>query len=151
MVEAAFIDACQTYHGEPTLDAQEAYEWIMADTDWTKKRGTPIPPSELREGFFGSFDWACRWLSFDPALIRQHGLPRQTCRVSKTGHAQKTRPRVANVKHSIGHIAGLPEVHATWKRAREAWQSSHPVQPITESVTTAALESRAITSSAVYH
>jgi hypothetical protein len=129
MIESAFVDACKTYHGEPTPEALDSIEWLEARTEWTRIPDAPIPPPELREAFAGSFEWCCAWLGFNAAEVRQHGLPRMTVRARppKKSSAQKTRPIRTGHKQSPKYVAGLPEVYKVWRRARKEWQSSHPI------------------------
>jgi hypothetical protein len=75
MIELAFSDALQCgADGQPTERARDAWMWLSAKLDWTLREG-PIPPEDARQEFYGSFEWACAWLSEDPDVIRAQGLP----------------------------------------------------------------------------
>ncbi|MGO9517368.1 MAG: hypothetical protein ACLPND_10020 [Candidatus Korobacteraceae bacterium] len=100
MVEQALHDACQVRQGRPTELALESWEWLTAKTDWTL-HGGPAPPAELREGFYGSFEWACRWLGENPARVREQGL--QPCANFNDGQTRRE------------WVQGLPDVKRVWE------------------------------------
>ena len=103
MIEQAFNDAVQCgSNGQPTERARDAWAWISAKTDWTIDRG-PIPPKGIRDEFYLSFEWCCRWLSEDPDVIRAQGLP--------------PPPAMVLVKHRRARewVRGLSDVKRQWE------------------------------------
>src|ERR1017187_6786421 len=60
LIEQGFHDALAVGRdGRPTESALESWEWLTARTDWTR-HNRAIPPPELRQQFYGSFEWCCR-------------------------------------------------------------------------------------------
>jgi hypothetical protein len=117
LIEGALIDATKTSRGKPTAEALLAREWLEADCDWTRKG--VVPPLTLRqEGFPGSFDWCCRWLSLDPGEVRRNGLPYPTCSLSNRCQ-WRTRRRTVNRRNGMRYVAGLPDVIGAGARASE--------------------------------
>ena len=74
LILSAFEDARTVKNGQPTEIAREAYEWIMAETDW-RLHHKPIPPPEIRDEFPSTFEFACALLGQNPSIVRQRGLP----------------------------------------------------------------------------
>jgi hypothetical protein len=93
--------------GRPTQDALDAWEWLSAHLNWTL-RGEEVPPEELRAEYFGSFEWACQWLSEDPAEVREHGLPPPKVMIRAAGRRERE------------WIKGLPDVRRHWDIAAAA-------------------------------
>jgi hypothetical protein len=93
--------------GEPSDEAVEALTWILDDLDWTRLRradgSVPIPPREMWGELYFSFDWCCRLLEIDPAVVREEGLPS-----SRLYHENPT-------------VGGVSAVYAVWAEQRSAW------------------------------
>jgi hypothetical protein len=123
LIEAAFHECLETEHdGRPTAAALESWEWLSARLNWTL-RGEGVPPEELRSEFYGSFEWACLWLSEDPDTVRQNGLA----------------PAHAFIKSARNHrdwVAGLPDVQRRWTIAASRHEClnvtlrSRPASPV---------------------
>ena len=104
-VEQALNDALQVDDaGKPTQIARDAFEWLTAQTNWTKRPGTPIPPVELRRGHVLSFEWCCEQLHFNPDEIRRSGLQR----VSGLTHC-----------YSGMRLPGVAGIRQHWQHARQ--------------------------------
>ena len=104
MIEGAFHDALQVGRdGRPTLVALEAFEWLAAKTDWTRRKLSP-PPPELRQQFLGSFEWCATWLGEDPDRVREQGLAPTYLVGSSQGRENWHGERVR----------GLPDVQRRW-------------------------------------
>jgi hypothetical protein len=96
LIESAFHSCLETDEaGRPTQDALDAWEWLSAHLNWTL-RGK-VPPQELRSEYYGSFEWACQWLSEDPDGVRKHGLA-------------PARAFISSNRRQRDWIAGLPDV-----------------------------------------
>jgi len=109
MIVAAFHDALEVdWQGLPTERGREAVEWITARADWCYWK-KPTPPPELREEFWGSFEWACRWLGIDPETTRRDGPAREH------GNVQ-----MGTSFNDFAHVAGVGAIQAHWaaRRAR---------------------------------
>ena len=104
LIEQGFHDALAVGRdGRPTESALESWEWLTARTDWTR-HNRAIPPPELRQQFYGSFEWCCRWLDEDPERIRTQGLTPTHGIGSSQGRETWSGER----------IQGLPDVQRRW-------------------------------------
>jgi hypothetical protein len=92
----------------------DAWAWLAAKTDWTLS-GSEIPPEQLRNEFYGTFEWACRWLGESPSAIREHGLPPPRPVVFVK------RPRAREWVHGLSDIKRRWEVSAS--RGRRSFLS----------------------------
>jgi hypothetical protein len=142
LIEDAFLSACQCRNGRPTQDALDAHEWLSSSLNWTRRNDGKIPPPSLRAEYIGSFSWCCQWLGFDEDVVRETGLPRQSCRAEPfrqtvvPSHPQRTKPIKANGKHVIKHIAGLREVRERRRVAAEEWQQHSAVTNVNAALVT---------------
>jgi len=116
-------------NGEPSDDAVEALTWILEDLDWTRLRradgSVPIPPREMWGELYFSFDWCCRLLEIDPAVVREVGLP-----TSRLYHENPT-------------VGGLAAVYENWATQRAAWLRKQTEENLTLEVPLPA-EARAV-------
>jgi hypothetical protein len=104
LIESGFHDALQTRSGRPTSIALDAYEWLSAQTDWTRY-GIAAPPPELRREHYCSFEWAVSWLGEDPEKVRRQGLTPSHRVGSSQGRETWTGERVR----------GLPDIKRRWE------------------------------------
>jgi len=132
LIGSAFLDCLETRSGRPTEQAMLAYEWLLADTDYSRP-GRQIPESQdLRDGHLLSFQHCCAWLNLDPVSVLEHGLPKQTCRKDPRAwhnRPQRTRPVQTGASHTRKHVAGLGEVRQVWARAAAAWAERQAQDP----------------------
>ncbi len=105
LIETAFHDAIQTdSRGRPTERALESWQWLSARTDWTLGGKEP-PPPDVREEFFGTFEWACRWLGENPDMVRARGLPPHGALV------------FVNHQRRRDWVHGLPDIKRRWENS----------------------------------
>ena len=102
MIDQAFHDATAVGRdGLPTERALESFEWLSARTDWTIGAHS-APPAELREEFFGTFEWACRWLGEKPDRVREQGL-------------QPSPTFLGSRRSRINWVRGMTDVKRRWE------------------------------------
>lgn len=105
-LELALRDALRTHQGRPTSEALDAVTWIVARTDWTRRRG-PIPPEEIRGEIIFSFEWCCSLLDLSAQEIRQRGIR-----------------RLSGMNHrSDVWLPGLPGIRAHWAEAKREYEA----------------------------
>jgi len=124
LIETAFADAKQVDKetGQPTQLALDAVDWIMGKTDWTSLSvdlreelwRQPSPPEEIRQQFYGTFDWCCEALSFNPDEVRSAGLPHARLRNSNWKYDSPQR----NSYNENPTVGGVQGIYATWKERR---------------------------------
>ena len=107
-VEEAWECATKRFiDGEPGEDAVDSLQWLEASTDWTRLRrsdgSTPIPPREIWDELILTFDWCCRLLELEPAVVREVGLP-----TSRLWRENCT-------------VGGLAAIYENWAEQRAAW------------------------------
>lgn len=117
MIEQAFRSVCDA-NGSPSEVAQEAYDWLTCDLDWTHYG--IVPPEDLRQEYVLSFQWCCQWLNLNPDTVRRHGLPLGVVLVGTNSRKHvHSRPSNPHGRNSRTHIFGLPDVRAHWRRAAQ--------------------------------
>jgi hypothetical protein len=104
MIVQAFHDAMQCRNGKPTEQAVEAFDWLNGHTDWTLSGNDLIPPENLRQEFYGTFEWACRWLEEKPDHVRTHGLA-NVCGMGFTGGLRTVMSAWEAAEEKIGDIS----------------------------------------------
>lgn len=118
MIEQGFRSACRVdQNGMPSEIALESVTWIEQRLDWT--RIGLIPPAEIQEEFYLSFEWCCHWLDLDPDVVRAQGLPLGCASAHTTGKRMRIRPRHDHGRNSRPHVAGLGAVYECWERAAQ--------------------------------
>jgi hypothetical protein len=108
IIDVAFQDARRMRDGQPTETAKEALDFIEAKTNWTRY-GKPVPPPEIRDEYYGTFEWACEFLNKDPDTVRATGIP-PTPGMFATG--------------------GVPQIRQAWERARRAQPDPNKFHPL---------------------